>query len=91
MTIFNQNSLYNDIVKVWGENGAHAETFRDICERAKITLEPVTAEESVEDLIRRLWREEKGNKINTIKRLRFEQETYLSLRTAKQLVDRVVG
>jgi ribosomal protein L7/L12 len=89
--MFDQNALYTDIVKVWGENGAHAETFRDICEKAKLTIAPVAAAESMDDLIRRIYREENGSKIQTIKRLRFEQETYLSLSSAKALVEKVVG
>lgn len=91
MQLFNENSLYAEIVKVWGESGAHADVFREICKKADIELDELSIEETIEDKIRRLFRETGGNRINTIKHLRFDRETYMSLRSAKELVDRVLG
>lgn len=90
--MFDQNALYKDICKVWGEHGAHADVFRVLCKKAEVELAPVaTPEESIEDLIRRIYKEENNNKLQTIKRVRFEQEHYMSLSAAKQLVEKVVG
>ena len=35
---FNENTLYADIVKKWGEVGAHADVFRELCKRAGAKL-----------------------------------------------------
>jgi len=92
MELFNENSLYAEIVKVWGESGAHADVFREICKKANIELDlNAEIEESLEDQIRRIYQEEGRNKLKTIKRIRFESHSYLSLRATKELVDRVVG
>lgn len=88
--LFNENSLYADIVKVWGEHGAHADVYRELCKKAGVEVE-LAQVESIEDKIRRIYREENGSKIQTIKRLRFEDEHYVSLSAAKQLVEKVVG
>ena len=36
---FNEQTLYNDIVKIWGENGAHADLFREMMKRLGLKVE----------------------------------------------------
>lgn len=86
--MFNENTLYAEIAKVWGENGAHAEVYRDICEKAGVDLEPLLLNETIDDKVRRFYKEEDGRKINVIKRLRWE-EPDLDLLAAKRLVESV--
>jgi len=35
--MFNEESLYKDIVKTWGEHGAHAEVCRELMKKEKFT------------------------------------------------------
>lgn len=87
--IFNEQSLYEDIVRVWGKYGAHAEIYQELCKRAGLKLEDVV-EEPVEFQIKRIYEEEKRNKIRTIKRVRSEVLDGLGLKQAKDLVDKYV-
>ena len=84
--MFNEQSLYNDIVRVWGPHGAHAEVYKHICEKVGLALSDPEPEESVEDKIRRIYTETGGNKLQTIKRVR--EETLMGLLETKNLVER---
>lgn len=85
--MFNEKSLYEDIVKTWGENGAHADIYRMLCTRAGVTLNE--KEEPIEDKVKRIHKETNGSKIETIKRVRWETEG-LDLIAAKRLVEMYV-
>lgn len=87
MDTFNEQDLYNAICLKWGENGAHADLFRDICAKAEIELKPPDTVGNIEDKIQ-AWAKEGHTKIQIIKLVRSEE--YLGLREAKELVDRYV-
>lgn len=39
---FDENKLYTEIVRVWGEYGAHAEVYRALCKLAGLPLREIS-------------------------------------------------
>jgi hypothetical protein len=90
--LFNEQSLYNEIVKIWGLHGAHAEVYKMVCEKAGLELTDPEIEETIEAKIKRIYAEEGNSLIKTIKRVRWEiDEGRLDLRAAKELVERNIS
>lgn len=83
--MFDEKTLYEEIIKTWGEHGAHADVYRALCTRASVSL---TEDELTSDMVRRIYKEENNSKIQTIKRVRWEHG--LTLKAAKDLVEQYI-